>query len=346
MGQTAGMSERQTVHFWTLSRLDDFGEWDPDVEPWRYANGFGHSFLEMFVRLRDAGYPVSIGRKAPKSASCLVVSLSEASGWRGAVNPVFRLKLALQALRCPNVAVIRNDLPLEVASPRPFSIEIMPSSAAIHDARCQVALPLLPQRGLIPRSEDRGARLETIVLKARAENVPAYAMDAGFIAELRSLGLELAIHTQKDTPNRWHDFSDVDAVLCTRAESVFDVGDTTYRRKPATKLINAWVAGVIPIIAGEASYLAELALEPKSAVQADGRDQIVAALSRLASSPAEREEVLAAGRRTRERFEVGRIVALWWVTLKGVGSVPRVGVVAEMLRAVPAAVLWKLRHSR
>ena len=41
------------VHFWTLRDVADVADWDPDADPGIHLDGFGHSFLEPFARLRD-----------------------------------------------------------------------------------------------------------------------------------------------------------------------------------------------------------------------------------------------------------------------------------------------------
>ena len=52
--------------------------------------------------------------------------------------------------------------------------------------------------------------------------------------------------------DRWHDYSEVDCVVAVR-----DFGRSSYFHKPATKLYNAWLAGV-PFIGGrDSAYAAD-----------------------------------------------------------------------------------------
>lgn len=68
--------------------------------------------------------------------------------------------------------------------------------------------------------------------------------------QLKALGLNWHVVT---TSSRWHDYSDVDVVLAARAFG----RPNSYAWKPATKLYNAWHAGVPAIFSGESSLLAE-----------------------------------------------------------------------------------------
>jgi hypothetical protein len=52
-------------------------------------------------------------------------------------------------------------------------------------------------------------------------------------------------------PERWHDYSNIDIVIAARDLQ----GDNSYRYKPASKLINAWRAGVPALLTGESAYL-------------------------------------------------------------------------------------------
>src|SRR5688500_8947956 len=49
------------AHFWIPEPAPDVDDWDPDSAPERYSTGLGHNLYELYVRLRAAGEPVTLG---------------------------------------------------------------------------------------------------------------------------------------------------------------------------------------------------------------------------------------------------------------------------------------------
>jgi Glycosyl transferases group 1 len=299
---------RGRVHFWTL--VSHFEEWDPDLEPDRFVTGYGHMFLEMYARLKARGLPVTIGRRVAKGTRALVASLEELTLWRDSLAPGPATRLALAAVRCPTVVLIRGDLPMSIAAPGYIRREVMPTEASITDPTRQVALPPLPQRGLIPREPSRRERIERVALKTYRHNIPDFVLDRGFADQLKTMDIDLRIDTEVDRPFRWHDFRDVDVALCVRAsQPKFDTDDR-YTRKPPSKLINAWRAGAVPIVAPEASYL-ELIEEGRNALVASSPDEVVAALQHLRRHPDHVRELLARGRAKSASWTTDAVLEKW-----------------------------------
>jgi hypothetical protein len=301
---------REAVHFWTLRELPGLDNWQPDEQPQRFPTGYGHHFLELYVRLCGRGLPVSIGSRPRGRPRLLVCSLEELASFKTGIQPDVARRLAAAAVvKCPQVLVVRGDLPLWIEVPRFVRIEILPNASSIRDSSLQRWLPLLPQRGLIPRKPARMGQVSDVSMKVYEHNVPPFARDPAFVGALDRLGVNFSIDTEIEGATRWHDFSDVDVIICARRfRSQLD--DQPHSRKPATKLINAWVAGVIPLVAPEASYL-ELIHPGHDALTVASTEEIVAALEALRSDPGlvkHLEEGVA--RRGRE-FAAGQVLSAW-----------------------------------
>lgn len=325
------------LHFWTRAP-GAADPWDPDEEPDRHNDAYGHAFLELYHRMRVKGLPVTLGPTAPRGTTAIMVSFAELSQYLPAPPALFvgRLARAVLALRrrCA-VVVIRNDVPFLAKVPGFTTMEIMPTAASVRTAK-QRALPLLPQRGIVGRDLARGERLELVAVKAFSYNVPSW-LDEEFLRAAERLGYRIRIDDEHS--NRWHDFSDVDVVLCTQPEDLEDD-----RRKPPTKLIAAWTAGVIPVCGDYAGYR-EIGRDGESMVAA-GRDAegFLSALRRLREQPG-----LAEGIRTRlaveaDRFSADRIVQAYWETLAEAPGARRRTVFTAMCRSYAAELAGRTRH--
>lgn len=290
--------------------------WDPDQEPERFASGLGHNLLELYARLRARGLPVTIGRSIPEDAT-LVVYFQHAWARLG------ELRLALRAAPF-HTAVIRSDAPLWWACLLPPDLVVVPNNAPVWRERhgpVAVHLPALPQRGMVQRDPARRGRT-TLAFKGNPESVPGYVHDPDFSAALQRRGIELVLDTPVSTDGgdqRWHDFADVDVVLCTRGAAP----DDPLTNKPATRLINAWCAGTIPLVGPEPAYL-ELVREGEDGFVVDGPEDILRTLDLLSRDDDLTGRVLAAVRERAREFETDALLDRWTAALER-ASGPRRG---------------------
>lgn len=123
--------------------------------------------------------------------------------------------------------------------------EIVQSPGAVDHRHCYY-IPHWTQPGLLPRTPDTKHRVRKLGYFGELRNLAAKFRHPSFTSSLRELGLELVI---RDTPETWPDYSDIDAVLAVR-----DGADYFLAGKPATKLFNAWTAGVPIIVGSEPAY--------------------------------------------------------------------------------------------
>jgi hypothetical protein len=305
------------VHFYTEPEVSsaEILAWDPDAEPARFASGLGHNLLELFVRMRALGLPVTVGHRIPPLAKVVVVFPRPVLG---SVRRHVRMGWTLRRLR---TVLIRSDLtPRQVHVIR-SDVQVAPNDALItrDRRRTWVSLPPLPQRGLLPRRVDRGDRLETLAFKGNPENIPAYLSDANFRGAVARLGFELVIDAPKQTDGsdqQWHDFSGVDACILDRTHH----HGADIWGKPPTRLLNAWHAGVIPLAAPEPAYL-ELAEDRHDAVFFTSGQELLDLLISLAGHPEEvarlRAGVMAAQARLGSNDAV---VMQYWDLTQSLGA--------------------------
>lgn len=332
------MGEEATrVHFWTRA-ADALDPWDPDAEPGRHANAFGHSFLELHHRMRSRRLPVTIGAEPPSDAAAVVVSFAELSQYLPKPPPllVARLARAVLGVRpAPSVVVIRDDVPLHVHAPAFTTLEVMPTAASVRLAR-QAALPMLPQRGLIPRDPSRGERLEVVAMKAYSYNVPSW-VDDRFRTELEHFGWSLRVDTERS--GRWHDFADVDVVLCMHPADLDDD-----RRKPPTKLIAAWSAGVIPICGDYRGYR-EIGVDGQTMLVAGAEPgSVLAALRRLRDRPELPARIRASLPGAAARFNPDSVVEANWDAMRRAPRASRVTLAAALVRALAVETAGRIGY--
>ena len=100
-----------------------------------------------------------------------------------------------------------------------------------------------------PAACDRG-RIETLAFKGRAFNLHEPFRSPEFRAALEGLGVRLALDFNDETrAHGWHDYSEADLVLAVR-----DLTKQDALIKPASKLVNARIAGTPAILGPEPAF--------------------------------------------------------------------------------------------
>jgi hypothetical protein len=342
-GWTAAAGSEAPVHFWTTEVEEaDVAAWDPSAEPARFPSGRGHALYELFVRLRARGRPVTLGPTAPSDTHVILTALECIAYHAVGIRPREAFALARAALRVPRVVCIRINVPYSIATPRFASIDVAPNIITATGPRDRW-LPLLPQRGLVARDAGRADELRTIGLKSFGINVPEYIVDGRLGATLEPMGVEVRVDTE---PGDWPDFETLDAVICDR-KPFPEIDGGSLAHKPPTKLVNAWCAGVVPIVAPEPAYV-ELAHDGWDAMFADGFEATVAAVARLCSEPELRRRLFAGVRARSAEFTTDHVLDQWeellWRTPM---EAHRAGAVAEMAAlAGTEARSWVRRSGR
>ena len=173
-----------------------------------------------------------------------------------------------------------------------------------------------PQPGLIGRNPDRDDRLDTIVYRGTMNNLWAPLQAPQFTQRLAELGVKFICENHDDQPNLeryrlWQDYSTADLVLAMRDLTVYDE-----RIKPATKLANAWLAGVPAILGPESAYQ-DLRNDDLDYIEARSCDDVVNAVRRLKETPFLYRAMRARAAQRSPDFTANAVAKIWRDTLAG-----------------------------
>ncbi|MFO1104509.1 MAG: glycosyltransferase [Amaricoccus sp.] len=181
------------------------------------------------------------------------------------------------------------------------------------------AVPHWPQPGLMPRDPRRGTRIETLVFKGEEINFDSRFRDPAFLAALGELGVTLRLDVFG--PGRagplsgpvfdWHDYTSADLVLAARNMTPADAAG-----KPASKLVNAWLAGV-PALLGPEPAFRELRRSELDYAEIRTPADVLAAVHRLKAEPDRYRAMIETGRRRAADFTVARTLDRWLAILNG-----------------------------
>jgi hypothetical protein len=111
-------------------------------------------------------------------------------------------------------------------------------------------IPHWPQASLIPRDPQRGNTFENVTFIGNEVNLVPEFQDSSWYEQLDNLGLKFQ---KKLSHNEWHDHSNIDVVLAIRSLGC----ENYWRGKPASKLYNAWHAGIPAILGFETAFRSE-----------------------------------------------------------------------------------------
>jgi hypothetical protein len=190
-------------------------------------------------------------------------------------------------------------------------IEIVQNSASV-ESDTDILVPHWPQPGLTPRGQERGNRIENLVYKGRSHNLYHEFRSPEFNEKLTALGVRLSIDDEKgrEIPD-WGDFRTADLVLAVR-----DLTERDALLKPASKLVNAWIAGS-PALLGPEPAFRELRESHLDYIEVRTVDDVLDAIRRLKSDPALYHRMIANGFKRAEDFTRDRIVKRWVEVLSG-----------------------------
>jgi len=313
-----------TLHFWLPSGPPFALEgWDPDGEPNRSSSSVSHSLIELYKRLQARGESVSIGNEIERGTRLLVVLARTISK-----RPVFSATLrALREVDGRFVLLQTDTDPWRKLPIRP-TIEVVPNRVAVREP-WQRWIPELPQRGLRPRRQERKGRIQTVTFKGNPLNVHPVLLTEQWKSELaaRGLGWSLDVPAVQEGPDhRWNDYADVDAALCVRHPR----WEGLLARKPAGKLINAWLAGCIPFAAREPAYV-ELATDGKDVFFVDSPLDCLSIIEQLNDDPVRLRQIESAIAERAVEFAPARVVDLWQALLLEAASSRRNGLTRKFV---------------
>ena len=163
-------------------------------------------------------------------------------------------------------------------------------------------IPHWTQPGLIPRNQDRGELLKNIAFFGYKSNL-IYQLDRPLWENTLK---ELDLRWQIIDPLHWNDYSQVDAVVAIRKFGY----NWDHTWKPATKLHNAWLAGVPAILGCESAYQAERRNE-LDYIEVKSYEALVSAIKNLREDKELRSAMIDNARLRAEEVKPQKTVKQW-----------------------------------
>jgi len=267
---------------------------DVDAAQQGFRSGEDVWAVQSYALLRETlvelGFDVTLGETFPPGALCVAhwdaLNRYMSGAHRARVIGVRADRPPLFGCEC---VVVQNNLLPETAHRR--------------------YVPLWPQPGLIARDPARGDRVERIAHFGRTERVPGWMSGTLLRERLAAIGATLVISEQQ-----WNDYRDVDAVLSVRTESPLMLA-----HKPASKLANAWLAGVPAMLGDEPAYRA-LRRSDDDYVAVASADDVVGAIERWRREPARYRSMIANGLARSVDFTREAIARRWVDVIRDVSA--------------------------
>lgn len=179
-------------------------------------------------------------------------------------------------------------------------------------------LPHWPQPGLLPRDSTRGNRFDVVSFFGHERNLAPEIVSPEWEQSLCGMGLEwqpiLSTNHWLDPAGidaRVTDYRGVDVVVAVRSFEKREMRRTrSYCQKPATKLYNAWLAGVPAVLGIESAFRAERRSD-LDYIEVASVEEATEALRRLKADPALRTAMVSNGRQRAAEFKPESIVQAW-----------------------------------
>lgn len=162
-------------------------------------------------------------------------------------------------------------------------------------------VPHWPESDLVPRDPARGDAFVNVSYFGLEDRLAPELRRDAWRAHLQRLGLAWRIVPR----DRWHDYADTDAVVAVRR---FD--RRPRHQFPASKLYNAWIAGVPAILGAESAYRAART-SPLDFVEVGTPADVARALQALQRDPELRRAMAAHGRRRAAEVAIPVIARRW-----------------------------------
>jgi hypothetical protein len=255
-----------------------------EADPGRFVGGrnswIAQSYLRLRQGLRDRGFEVTAGPDFVPGA-ITVAHRDDANDFLDRRHATFLV--VVRADRAPVIAcdfaIVQNDL--------------SPSGNERY-------LPLWGQPGLRCRDSARGARVRTIAYQGRTDSAPAWFRDPQFRRQLLRRGVAFDIRE-----SGWDDYRSIDIAIAAR-----DDPPGVLANKPATKLYNAWQAGV-PMLAYPEPAYAALRRAPIDFLEVREGPDVLRSIDLLRANPGLFAAMVANGRERAREFSVDAIRVRW-----------------------------------
>lgn len=300
-------------------------------EDWRYFSWSDTIWIDQtYLHLREAGYDVGISAELPDDG--MVVYHPSAKDRHG------RLKFG--DLDLVTVAVRADGGPQYGAD-----FEIVQNERSGDGRRCH-AVAHWPQPVLRPRDPERGDTVRNVAYKGDLGNLhPGFRSDEWRrMLEDRGLRWHEAAQgfpdgTETDLTVDWNDYSEVDVVMAVRPDP-----ESNYPKKPASKLVNAWHAGVPALLGPEVAYR-ELRRSPVDYIEVRSPSEALSALDRLRADPELYRRMAENAEERKKEFSSESITARWAEILFDIIPDRAESVTARATKSIPGPLRYRVRKT-
>ncbi|MBD2744811.1 glycosyltransferase [Coleofasciculus sp. FACHB-1120] len=260
------------------------------------STGTYNWIFQTYLRLKADGFPCEIARNMP--AEGIVVAWT--SSVRHELQPGPKLLLVIvcgDKAKHPyaQLHVVQNRQEMLYPHVHIGDKYLVPGE--------KYFIPHWPHPGLIPRDRARGDRFENVAYLGRKENLVVELRQPSWQEQMNALGLRFQVVRN---PALWNDYSEIDATVAIRSLNP----KNDYYWKPASKLYNAWMAGVPAILGRESAYQTERKSE-LDYLEATSIDEVVLALKRLRDDKELRRAIVENGKLRAEELQPDRLVTQW-----------------------------------
>ncbi len=264
----------------------DIDEIDGYLQPLGTPTDRGTTYnwtLQTYLRLKASGFSCTLTSVIPKEG-ILIAS-------RGSLS--FQLKPTSKLL----IVCLLADGGLHAWT----QVHVVQNYRQTRIIKDSYYLPHWPQPGLIPRSDTRGELFENVAYLGDVANLAPEFKSSLWLEQIQSLGLNWRVMP----PSSWNDYSNVDAIVAVRS---FDKQD--YIHKPATKLYNAWLAGVPAILGHESAYQSERKSE-LDYIEVTSPSEVILALKLLCDRKQLRQRIIENSRVRSQEINFTNLVVRW-----------------------------------
>lgn len=268
---------------------------DPD-EVLQYSRKGEYAWVvQTCLRLQAAGYPVALSNASPPGGLVVFHAkhkhlLARASGRSNG--------LVFVGIRADNSAPLLADF------------EILQNGRFGDNVR-RFPVTFWPQPDITPRNPARGGRVERVGYMGLIENLAPEFRRNSWVEALSGLGIEwvpsMAHFREMGNSARvnWEDYGSIDVMLAIRPQDRI----LAYA-KPASKLINAWRAGVPTMVGPEYPYR-ELRRSGDDFLEIRDIPTALEALKRLKSDSVLYQRMVSNGHRRTLEFTESKITRRW-----------------------------------
>ncbi|MDX1998362.1 MAG: hypothetical protein SF066_11635 [Thermoanaerobaculia bacterium] len=272
------------------------GALDPDQSPLEFQTAERAWTLQTYLRLARAGEPVRLTNVVPSRGVVVFHAGHKHIVQRYRKDSQGAVLVALRGDRKP---VLTADF------------EILQNGCDA-DGRRTFAVPHWPQPGLVPRDASRGLRVRRAAYKGYSANLDPAFLETPWQSRLAELGIEWHCDAApfdregfRYYPVDWSSYRDIDVIVAVRPSD-----RTLHATKPASKLVNAWLAGV-PAVLGAESACRALRRDPLDYFEVGTPDEAEAALRLLRDEPRRMADMIENGRRRAAEFRLDPLLATW-----------------------------------